>query len=87
MPVAKDLCRADIYLRHKVKLEQEPTCLTGDSKVLLIGFADGTLATAAWSGKVRGKDDCFLHADASTHRTDTLPRNFVLTSPVNLCTC
>ncbi|KAF5828401.1 hypothetical protein DUNSADRAFT_17671 [Dunaliella salina] len=53
VPAARDLCKADIYLRHTVKLEQEPTCITGDSKVLLIGFADGTLATAAWSGKIR----------------------------------
>jgi len=54
VPAARELCKADIYLRHTVLLEREPTCITGDGKVLLIGFADGTLATTAWSGKVRG---------------------------------
>lgn len=29
------------------------TCVSGDSRVILLGCADGTVAAVAWSGKVR----------------------------------
>lgn len=52
----REVCKADVYLRHSSKLETAsiPTSITGDSKGLLIGFEDGSLATCTWTGKVPG---------------------------------
>ncbi|GFH29416.1 RIC1 domain-containing protein, partial [Haematococcus lacustris] len=51
---AKDVCKADVYLRHSTALDLQPAlCLSGSSKAILIGCADGCVASCSWSGKVR----------------------------------
>ena len=52
--VAKDIQKVDIYLRSSIKVESESQALSvsGDSRLLLVGFADGTVATLSWNGKV-----------------------------------
>lgn len=57
---ARELCRADVYLRHTTKLgiPGAALCITGDMKTLLLGCQDGSLVTCSWSGKVRFSRIC-----------------------------
>ncbi|GFR46889.1 hypothetical protein Agub_g8531, partial [Astrephomene gubernaculifera] len=52
---AKDIQKVDIYLRNSIRMESEARALslTGDSRLLLVGFADGTVASLSWNGKMR----------------------------------
>lgn len=52
---ARDICKADVYLRHTAKLEMATTALsiTGDAKTLLLGCHDGSFVACTWTGKVR----------------------------------
>lgn len=52
---AKDIQKVDIYLRSSIRMDSESQALsiTGDSRSLLVGFADGTVASLSWLGKVR----------------------------------
>jgi hypothetical protein len=53
---ARDVCRADVYLRHSAKLEcAQGLCISGSTRLLLVGCADGSLACCTWTGKVRSK--------------------------------
>lgn len=51
---AKDIPRAEIYLKNSYRVEREAQCLcvSADSRLILLGFADGSLSTLSWSGKV-----------------------------------
>lgn len=53
-PVTRDLPKVDLYLRHSVlpELGSQATSVSGDSRLILLGCADGTVAALAWSGKV-----------------------------------
>jgi hypothetical protein len=51
----RDPCKADIYLRHTARLDPcaAGTCLSGDSKMLMVGCTGGIVQLASWVGKVR----------------------------------
>lgn len=51
---AKDIQKVDIYLRSSIRMDSESRALslTGDGRHLLVGFADGTVASLSWLGKV-----------------------------------
>ncbi|GLC73770.1 hypothetical protein PLESTF_001417100 [Pleodorina starrii] len=51
----KDIQKADIYLKSSIRMDSETRALsiTGDSRLLLVSFADGTVASLSWSGKMK----------------------------------
>lgn len=86
---ARDIYKADVYLRHTAKLEAaQGLCIGGSSKMLLVGCADGTLASCTWTGKVRGpirwprRGLCWLAAlaDSVQERADTVARSLPSTT-------
>lgn len=52
--LAKDIPHVDLYLRTSftLDLDTRATALSGDSRHILVGCEDGTVAALAWSGKV-----------------------------------
>lgn len=54
----KDVQKVDIYLKSSIRMDSETRALsiTGDSRLLLVGFADGTVASLSWSGKVMHRE-------------------------------
>ena len=53
--LARTVPKVDVYLRNSVQLDlgSMATTLSGDSRLILLGCADGTVAALAWTGKVR----------------------------------
>lgn len=51
---AGSIHKVDIYLRASIRMEgpARATSITGDSRMVLIGFEDGSLATITVAGKV-----------------------------------
>lgn len=51
---AKDIQKAEVYLKNSYRVERDVQCLSvsADSRHILLGFADGSLSTLSWSGKV-----------------------------------
>ncbi|GAX78137.1 hypothetical protein CEUSTIGMA_g5579.t1 [Chlamydomonas eustigma] len=51
----RDVPKVDIYLRSTIRLElgSRATVVSGDSRLILLGCADGSVAALNWSGKVR----------------------------------
>ena len=52
--LARDILQADVYLRSssKIEVDGDATCVTGDGRLIVIGFNNGVLATYTWQGKV-----------------------------------
>ncbi len=52
--LAKDVPKVDVYLRTAIRLELDSraTAVSGDSRFILVGCDDGTVAALSWSGKV-----------------------------------
>ena len=52
--LARTVPKVDVYLRNSVQLDlgSMATTLSGDSRLILLGCADGTVAALAWTGKV-----------------------------------
>ena len=52
--LARTVPKVDVYLRNSVQLDlgSIATTLSGDSRLILLGCADGTVAALAWTGKV-----------------------------------
>ncbi len=62
-------CKAAIYLRHTAKVDSAAvvTCISGDSKMLLLGCFDGSIQLLTWLGKVRRDELGAQHQHQQQH--------------------
>jgi hypothetical protein len=64
--LAKDVPKVDLYLKMSIRLDLDSRArvISGDSRFILVGCEDGSVAALAWSGKVRR---VFTHMHACMH--------------------